>query len=449
MKHITLIWPNLGSLLVNERELRFMDNGSMEPLPLAAIAALIPDNFDVVLYDDRFEEIPFDTPTDLVCISIEIFTARCGYEIADEYRKRNVKVLLGGIHPSLMPEEAKLHADSVLIGDAEIVWQNMTADLLAGKLQPFYYSGISNQIVGKFPRRELYNKYPYLPALLLQFGRGCPYSCSFCAISVCFKQTHITRNVNDVINEIKQDGRKLLFFVDDNIVANPIAAKELFKALIPLKIKWMGQASLDMTNDEELLDLMSKSGCLGNVFGFESVASSGLLQLNKQVNLKNYDHFQTQIKKLTHYGIQIWAAMVIGHDADTPETLRETLDFAKYHKFAFAAFNIIMPYPKTPFYYELKEQNRLLYDNEWWLNPGYRFNQAAFIPKYFTPDGLTKACQHLKDNFNSYRSIFHRVIKAAGTRKSIKAAAFLMRYGYLFRKEMHKKKYLILGKNHL
>lgn len=272
MKHITLIWPNIGRLLINSGEHPFMDMASMEPLPLAAIAALIPDNFKVVLVDDRFEDIPYDNQTDLVCISIEIFTARRGYEIADEYRRRNVKVLIGGIHASLMQSEVKMHADSVFSGDAELIWSEVMKDLLDDNLKEFYQGPVSNQIVGKFPRRELFRKEFYLPIMLLQFGRGCPFSCTFCAIAACFRQTHITRSVDDVVNEIKNDGRKLLFFVDDNIVANPKAAKELFRALIPLKIKWMGQASIDMANDEELLELMNRSGCLGHVIGFESVA---------------------------------------------------------------------------------------------------------------------------------------------------------------------------------
>lgn len=445
MKHISLIWPNMGSLLKDNQEQHFNDKAAMEPLPLAAIAALFSDDFEVVLYDDRFEDIPYDAPTSLVCISIEIYTALRGYQIADEYRKRNVKVILGGIHASLMPHEAKLHADSILIGDAETIWKEISEDLIADRLKEFYHSPISNQILDTFPRRSLYKKHPYLPIMLLQFGRGCPYSCNFCAISACFKQTHITRNVHDVIKEIEQDGRKLLFFVDDNIVANPKAAKELFRALIPLKIKWMGQASIDMAQDEELLELMYRSGCLGHVIGFETVASNGLQMLNKHINMKNNDRYQSQIKQLTKHGIQIWAAMVIGHDADTPQTIKETLDFVKHHNFAFGAFNILMPYPQTPFYEDLKAQNRLLFDNTWWLHPDYKFNEAVFIPKNFTPEELSKACQYLKDEYNSYTSIIQRVIKAATTRKAIAAGIFLMRYGYLFRTETKKKKYLKLG----
>jgi radical SAM superfamily enzyme YgiQ (UPF0313 family) len=446
MKHITLVWPNIGRLMKDSGEHPYFDSASMEPLPLAAIAAMIPEEFELALYDDRFDEIPFDTPTSLVCISIEIFTARRGYEIADEYRKRNIKVLIGGIHASLLPDEAKNHADSVFIGDAETIWPQLMEDLIDGKLRDFYTGPVSNQLTGKFPRREIFRNHPYLPLMLLQFGRGCPYSCNFCAIAACFRQTHITRPVHDVINEIKLDGRKLLFFVDDNIVADPNAAKELFRALIPLDIKWMGQASIDMAMDEELLELMNKSGCLGHVIGFESVSSEGLYQLNKHVNLIKYDQYESQLKKLTKHGIQIWAALVIGHDADTPSTIRETLDFTKHHKFAFAAFNLLMPYPRTPLYDELKEQKRLLFNDEWWLHPDYRFNHSAFIPKNFTPDELTIACQQIKNEYNSYFSIFQRVIKAARIRKNISSALFLLRYSYLFRTESFKKSYLKLGK---
>lgn len=445
MKHITLIWPNMGYLKIKNQIHKFSDEAGMEPLPLAVIASLFPEDFEIKLFDDRYEAIPYDTPTDLVCISIEIFTARRGYEIADEFRKRGVKVLIGGMHPSLMPAEVKQHADSILIGDAEPVFSALVNDLRNNNLQPVYKSGVANQIPGIYPRRELYKKLPYLPIMLLQFGRGCPYSCTFCAISACFRQTHTVRPVNDVIREIEQDGRKLLFFVDDNIIANPKAAKELFKALIPLRIKWMGQASIDMALDDELLDLMNKSGCLGHVIGFESINANGLELMNKQVNLRKFDSYSSAIRNLYKHGIQIWAALVIGSDTDTPQSLKETLQFCMHHKFAFGAFNILMPYPGTPFYDQLKSQNRLLYDNQWWLHPDYTFNQAAFIPQHFSPEGLAEACQQLKNEYNSYGSIIRRVIKAAATRKTLSSATFLMRYGYLFRTETFKKKYLKLG----
>lgn len=445
MKHITLIWPNMGKLQVGDRETHFNDEAGMEPLPLAVLASLIPGDCGISLIDDRYETIPYDLPTDLVCISIEIYTARRGYQIADEYRRRNVKVMLGGIHVGLLPHEARQHADAILVGDAEPVWHQVMDDFKGNTLRPVYQSGPANQLPGIYPRRDLYKKHPYLPVMLLQFGRGCPYACNFCAVSACFRQTHNTRPVDDVVNEIKRDGRKLLFFVDDNIVANPKAAKELFKALIPLKIKWMGQASIDMAHDEELMRLMAQSGCLGHVIGFESVTSEGLKQMNKQINLKEFDQYHKQIETLTKHGIQIWAAMVIGNDADSPQTIEKTLAFVKKHRFAFAAFNILMPYPGTAFYDELKSQDRLLLDGQWWLHPDYRFNNAVFRPKNFSPDELTEACQYLKKNYNSYGSIVKRVVKAATIRKALTAGTFLLRYGYLFRTETLKKKHLKLG----
>jgi radical SAM superfamily enzyme YgiQ (UPF0313 family) len=445
MKRILLIWPNMGRLQIDDQDYIFADKAGMEPLPLAVIASLIPNEYEVILVDDRYEEIRYNLPACLVCISIEIFTARRGYEIADEYIRHGAKVLLGGIHVSLMPEEAKAHASTIFIGDIEPMWNEVMNDLQNNTLKSVYNSTISTQLPGIYPRRNLYKKLPYLPYLLLQFGRGCQYSCNFCAIAACFKQTYTTRTVHDVIQEIEFSGRKLLFFVDDNIIANPRAAKELFRALIPLKIKWVGQASIDMAQDDELLNLMSRSGCLGHVVGFESVGKEGLFQLNKQVNLRDFDHYQSQIKKLYHYGIQIWAALVIGHDADTPETIEETLQFVKYHKFAFAAFNILMPYPGTPFFERLRMEDRLLFDNKWWLHPDYKFNEAAFIPRNFTPEGLTKACQYLRNEYNSYSSIFMRVLKAFSLRRTLSSAWFLAHYSYLFRTETQKKQFLKLG----
>ncbi len=443
---INLIRPNIGFAVKKSGEkIDFVDEARMEPLQLAAIAGVTPSEFEVKMYDDRLEDIPYNDNVDLVAITVEIYTARRAYQIAEKFRKRNIKVLLGGIHVSLMPEEAMKYADSILVGDAENIWHQVLQDLKNGSLKTRYDATISCPSPGVFPDRTIYNGKKYLPFALLQFGRGCHYSCNFCAISSYFKRQHFTRNINEILTEIESMNRKLLFFVDDNIVANIDAAKQLFRALIPYKIKWVGQASIDMTRDRELMSLMEKSGCLGHVIGFESVSEQGLKLLNKSPNIKRFNQYTEQIKILEDYGIQAWAAFTIGHDNENKSSIERTLDFANKHKFTFAAFNILMPYPNTPLYTKLEQENRLLYNGKWWLDENYKFNHAAFIPKNFTPDELTQEAYYLKREFNSYPSISRRLLKAITNRKTVLRIAMLLRYSLLFRKESFKKQKMRFG----
>lgn len=368
--------------------------------------------------------------------------ARRAYEIASEFRKRGVTVVLGGIHASMVPEEAARYADSVIIGDAEAVWEEVLRDFENHCLKKEYLSYPSVPHPGKFARRSIYRNNRYLPLTLLQFGRGCPFACSFCSISVYFKNKNYFRKVEEVVAEIRSQPRKMLFFVDDNIIGDKELARQLFRALIPLKIKWVGQASLNMTDDPELLSLMGKSGCMGLVIGFESYSERGLAEYNKTPNsLLSYEE---QIRLIRKHRINIWAAFVLGHDGETRESLQETLEFTIRQKFAFAAFNILMPYPKTEMYRKLENEGRLLYNGKWWLHPDYRFNFAAFKPKNMTADELTGMVFHMRKKFNSIPVILKRAF-AWHNLRNMGRVLFLIQMMLLFRKETFKKQGMKFG----
>lgn len=447
---LTLVKPNMG----RRGERRYVDSGRMEPLQLGVLAGLTPPEVDITLVDDRCETIDYDRATDLVAITVETFTARRSYEIAAQYRRRGVPVVMGGMHPTLIPEEAAGYADAVITGDAEAVWPRVLEDAASDHLQARYDGGIagapqalaSPTCAGSMPRRDLFRGKGYLPITLLQYSRGCPHRCSYCATSVFFDHSHQHRPVAEVIDEIRAQKRRYLFFVDDNITAHHEAAKELFAALIPLRIRWVSQASLDMLRDPELMDLMVRSGCQGNVIGFESITPDALVGMRKAVNRSAAsDQYAGAIAQLRRLGLQTWAAFTLGHDADTPDTIRATRDFAIAHKFTFAAYNILMPYPGTALYDDLAAQGRLLYDGKWWLHPDYRFNHAAFVPATMGPDELTRLAFECRARTNSVRSILYRLSDPATNLRSPMRFGNFVAYNPLFRHEVFKKQSMALG----
>lgn len=438
--NVTLIKPNIG----RKGHSLYVDEGRMEPLQLGILAALTPDDVGVNMYDDRMERIDYDKNTDLAVITVETFTARRAYEIAAEYKKRGVKVLMGGMHPMLIPEEAAEHADVVCVGDAEYYWDEVINDLRTGSLKKKYVGGVTNPQPNVITRRDLFEGKGYLPITLLQFSRGCNFGCAFCATSRYFKKQHTCRPVDEVLKEIEMQKRKLLFFVDDNIVANPEKAKELFRQLIPLKIKWVSQGSLNMVNDLELLELMAKSGCVGNVIGFESISNQNMIHIGKAPNIL-FETYNEPVRILREYGFQTWAAFTLGYDGDTSDSLWRTYDFAMKSKFAFAAYNILMPYPNTPLYKRLESENRLLYGGKWWLHEDYRFNHASFIPKNFGADEFTQISFEIRKKYNSFSSIAYRAFDRKTHMKDLFSLMVYLQYNPVFRKEVFKKQDMKLG----
>lgn len=440
---LTLIKPNIGR---REHSL-YVDEARMEPLQLGILAALTPNDIEVVMYDDRMEQIPYDEPTDLAAITVETFTARRAYEISAEFHKRGVKVVMGGMHVKLIPDEVSEHCDSIIIGDAEPVWADMIEDCRRHELKERYIS-VQPECpqINVITRRDIFEGKGYLPITLFQFSRGCNHKCNFCASSIYFNAHHYCRPVTDVIAEIKSQKRKLLFFVDDNIVCNREKAKVLFQALIPLKIHWVSQGSLDMLKDNELMQLMVKSGCLGLVIGFESISEECITEMNKNTNkTASGEMYKSEILQLRKWGLQTWAAFTVGHDGDTLESIKATCDFAIKNKFTFAAFNILMPYPNTPLYHKMEKENRLLYDKKWWLNDSYRFNYSSIIPKNMTADELTEISFDCRRRFNSWSSIIKRAMEPHTNLRSPYRFLTYLIYNPLFKKEVFKKQGMKFG----
>lgn len=444
---ILFIRPNIGRLA----EGAYIDEGRMEPLELAVLAALTPRQHRCVICDDRIESVPYDEPADLVAITVEIFTARRSYEIADEFRARGVKVIMGGFHATLLPGECAEHADSVFIGDGESAWSEVVVDAARGCLKPFYHGEAGNpQAGGLLPRRELYSHKDYLPLTLMQFGRGCKYSCSFCAIQVFFRRNHSVRPTRDVLREVERADNRYIFFVDDNFLSDHEAAKSFLRELVGQRIRWVSQASIDMTTDPELMELMEASGCIGHVIGFESLNTQNLNSMKKAPNLVGWgwDRYQKACEILRNHHLQTWAAFTLGHDHDTTESIAEVADFAIENKFCVAAFNILMPYPGTALYQRLEEQGRLLYDGQWWLHPDYRYNHAAFQPANMTAGELTEACWKCRDRWNRPTTIFRRFWDIKTHLSSPTRMAVYFGFNRVVAREVRRKQDLYFGLKH-
>ncbi|MCY2966625.1 MAG: radical SAM protein [Planctomycetota bacterium] len=436
---ITFIMPNIG----RQDHSLYVDEARMEPLSLGVLAGLTPPDVECVLYDDRMEEIPFDEPTDLVAISIEIYAARRAYEIAAEYRGRGVPVttpVLDGGHMFDLLDRPKLHG-----------WAEVVDDARNHRLKPRYDAAVGvAQAGGALPRRDLFVGKGYLPLTLMQFSRGCRFACDFCAVTAYFKKTQYIRPTEEVLEEIRQQDRKFVFFVDDNFLSNHAAAKSFLRDLIPMKIRWVSQASIDMTNDTELMELMAASGCMGHVVGFESISPESIKLMKKAPNLlrkEGWDRYQSQVEILRKYHLQTWATFTLGHDFDTIESIQQTHEFAMRNRFCFAAYNILMPYPGTPLYDRLNREGRLLFGGKWWLHPEYRFNQATFLPKNMTPDELTDVIWSCRDKWNSPRSIFYRMWDFKTHMSSFTRLFMYLAYNPLYAKESYKKQGMLFGRN--
>jgi radical SAM superfamily enzyme YgiQ (UPF0313 family) len=315
-----------------------------------------------------------------------------------------VKVILGGIHPSTLPEEASQHADAVVIGEAEGIWPNLIEDFRTNKLQRMYRQRERPSLLTlPIPRRDLFAKGAYYVTNIISTTRGCPYSCSFCSVTSFLGHTYRCRPVEEVLKEIETlNQRKLVVFVDDNIVGNPKFAKKLFRALVPYKIKWLAQASVTIARDDELLKLAAASGCQALLIGFETLSPANLVAVGKRVNV--VDEYPTVIRKIHSHGIAIHGFFILGLDEDNEDVFERTVRFAQKMRLESAQFAWPVPYPGTALYESLDKAGRIV-TKDW---SQYESN-LVFKPKLMSPEVLQKGRDWVWCEFYSLPSIWRRV----------------------------------------
>ena len=271
--HLTLVHPAIGHRAGES----YIRSWQMESLPIAVLTALTPPDIELAFYDDRLETIPFDAPTDAVAIPVETYTAARAYQIASEYRRRGVPVVMGGFHATLMTNEVARHAEAVVTGEAEAIWPEVIDDLRHRRLKPRYH-GERQPLSAVRVDRRLFAGKRYLPIGLIDTGRGCKFPCEVCAIQAFFSRTYRSRPVDDVVRELAslKDEKRLFFFVDDNFAGDMKAGRELLPALAKLKVRWITQMSINAAHDEAYLQAMREAGCVGVLIGFESLDDGGV-----------------------------------------------------------------------------------------------------------------------------------------------------------------------------
>lgn len=402
---IIFIQPSIGKFT----DRPYVKTWQMQPLAIAVLAAMTPPEVEIQFIDDRFDVIPDNIQADMVAIPVETYTAQRAYHISKIIRLKQIPVVMGGIHAALLPQEVAEHADAVVTAGAENVWQQLIHDLQKKQLKKFYSNlDLQTHLTHIAPARHIFKGKPYLPLEMVETGRGCPFSCDFCAIAGAHQKKYRSKRIDDIVNDVASLKGKFLYFVDDNFVSQFKRTKELCDALAPLKKRWFSHGSINMAQDLDLLKRLEKSGCTNILIGFESLNPVTLAAMGKTWNVIKRS-YQEAIMRLRDHGISIYGTFVFGYDTEGLDDIDRALEFAIEQKLALAAFNHLVPFPATPLYDRLRKENRL-FEEKWWLRPGYRFGEVAFRPKNYSAEILGEKCYLARKAFYQHSCTFKRLL---------------------------------------
>lgn len=394
---------------------------------LAYLAALTPPDWDIKIIDENIGPLTFED-ADLVGITAYTCNATRAYEISEQYRRKGIKTVIGGVHASMMCDEAMQFADSVVIGEAESVWRDLLRDFESNELKPFYRGQrVSLENLVK-PRRDLYSKRYRL--ISVETSRGCPNDCEFCSVPNFNGRTYRQRPVQEVLDELETLDRKFFFFSDDNILGYGKAAEEraiqLFQGMRDrgLNKQWGCYVGIDFANNPEVLKYAKKAGCLGVFIGFESVSKEALQDMHKVRNLKvGIENYKEVVKKIHDHGIGIFGSFVLGCDRDKRDVFERTTEFILDSKIDVIQLSVLTPLPGTRLYARLKQEGRLLrtnYPDDW---KHYNFTHVVFKPMHMTPDDLGEGvAQVYRDTASRLTSLKRAFNSAVETKNSFGAA---------------------------
>ncbi len=425
---IVLISPK-GPLYRNKGGI-FKKTLRYQPLTLTTLAALIPAelNAEVKLIDEGIEEVSANIEADLIGMTVITGNSKRAYELAQEFRRCGITVVLGGPHITLLPDEAQQHADAVCVGYAEETWPQLLRDLVNGELKPIYRQSASFSFENlapanrPFPKRELLNKNHYLTQAVFEATRSCKHDCEFCVAPSAWGRKQLQKPVAWVVEDIRRVGEKKIIFVDLNLIADKDYAKELCRALIPLNVKWFGLSTVLIAHDSELMELMARSGCQGLLLGLETVSEGSLGDAKKVFNASV--DFKQVIQDLHKLGISIQGCFVFGLDHDTNDVFDATVEFAIDTGIELPRFSVLTPFPGTPLFHRLQQEERInSYD--WELYDG---QHVVFQPKNMTVPELIAGHERAWKQVYRWSAIAKRLWRA----KNFQSLSVSVNIGYRF-----------------
>ena len=399
------------------------------PLTLTTLAALVPDDVPatVALYDEGTGDVPDDLDADLVGISAITGTAPRAYALADRFRQRGVPVVLGGVHPTLVPDEAQQHADAVVTGYAEETWPEVVRDVAAGRLRARYAQAPGLSLAGTPPpRRDLLPGGRVAQTFTLEATRGCAHRCDFCVVPTAWGGP-LQRPVAEVVQDVRQSGARRLLFLDLNLIADVGYAKALFEALVPLGVTWGGLATTRIADDEELLELAARSGCRALLIGFESLSEETLAETHKRFNAVRQSPeaaYRRVLGRLHGAGIAVMGCFVFGFDHDDADVFDRTAAFVHDADVDLPRFAVLTPFPATPLYRRLQAEGRILTE-DWELYDG---QHVVFEPAWMSPGALLAGTERAWLQTYRFRSIAKRL---AGSRTQL-GLALATNLGYRY-----------------
>jgi radical SAM superfamily enzyme YgiQ (UPF0313 family) len=394
-------------------------------LSLPTLAAFTPAGADVTIADEKFGPVPDGSGYDLVGITAMTPLAPRAYQLADGFRARGLPVVLGGYHPTVLPDEAAPHADALCLGEAETLWPTIVADAMAGRLQPRYQAESFPCLEGRpRPRRELLavpraKRFQHINLYFVQTTRGCPFRCAFCAVSSVLGGKLRHRPVGEVEAELESLGirrlergqprdrfHNIVFFTDDNIVGRRSYAKELLRMVATFNLKWVGQASTNVADDPEILGLLRDSGCMGLAVGFETLSQKNIRDVGKGVN--RTQEYLDRIRTIHTYGIGLAGNFIFGFEHDDERTFGDVVRFVDTARLDGFYYSLLTPYPGTPFYEQMRAEGRIL-ETDW---TRYDTDHVVFRPRLLTPERLLEGYRWAWRRSLSYRSILTRLLRS-------------------------------------
>ena len=361
--------------------------------------------YNMLLIDEYNQKIPFEDDFDLIAITVNTSNASHCYDIATKFRRKGGKVIFGGPHVTLIPDEAMNYCDYLIMGEAEDTWPQFLEDFYTNKAKKVYKTEVIPSLQGiPIPRRDLINGRYFTKGAVFA-TRGCPYNCSYCNLKQIYFNSFRTRPIEEVIQDIKSIKCRYFVFWDDNFWGDVVYAKKLMKELAKINKRWAAQVTLERCQDEELLKLARESGCVYFFVGLESFSEMTLASVNKSIN--NVDSYKRIIQLVHKYDICIQAGIIFGFDTDRKDVFKKTLDECNRLGIDGVTVSILTPLPKTPLYEQFKKENRLISTDWTYFNGKTR---VAFNPKNMTSQELFDGYMWFRKEFYSMKSIIKRLL---------------------------------------